>query len=228
MTRFTLLSRVTVFGALGALVLALPAARGEEHENENQEKKTRQLQIIELEHRDPQQLMQVLALSDDVAHQGHQAYYRAPAAGVAGQPQADQQQQQKERATVAANSEKNVLFVRGDSEQIERIERLVKALDVKNEDLQPQDVAGHRIIPLSSEQAGKVQSTLTQLGLAGRMIAMGDVQLITYSGEEKDEKYEQAERVINKLTDREKKEEAEEKKDGEERDDADDGEETDV
>lgn len=155
----------------------------------------RKLEIIELQHREPQQLTQLMGLWDQVAMPGYGGRGRVAVQRPNLQEQPDQ------RLAIALDNEKKLMFVRGTAEQIEKIKTLVTAIDVADDAVKPQDFAHHRLIPIPSDSSGQIQSTLTQLDLAGQMLRVGNTTFIAYkTDEENGERLQQAEQVINKLT----------------------------
>lgn len=155
----------------------------------------RKLEIIELQHRDPQQLTQLLGLWDEVA---------VPSYGGRGRVAVQRpslQDQPGQRLAIALDNERKLMFVRGTAEQIEKVKALVAAIDVADDAVKPQDFADHRLIPIPSDRSGQIQSTLTQLDLAGQLLRVGDTTFIAYRTDDEDgERRKQAEQVINKLT----------------------------
>ena len=154
----------------------------------------RKLEIIELQHREPQQLTQLMGLWDQVA-------MPSSGRGRAAVQRPSLEDQPKERLAVALDNERKLLFVRGTAEQIEKVKALVAALDVADDALKPQDYADHRLIPVPSDSSGQIQSTLAQLDLAGQMLRVGETTFIAYKTDDEDgERLQQAEQVINKLS----------------------------
>ncbi len=168
------------------------AAQAEQPAGEQKNQAPRKLEVIELQHRDPQQLTQLMGLWDQVAMPGY--------GGRVTVQRPDLQQQPHERLAIAFDNQKKMMFVRGTAEQIEKIKTLIAAIDVADEGLKPYDFANHRLIPVPSDSSGQIQSTLTQLDLAGQVIRVGNTTFIAYkAGEEDAERRQQAEMVINKL-----------------------------
>ena len=81
-------------------------------------------------------------------------------------------------ASIAADSESNVLFVRGTKEQIQEVEELVKAVDVEGEKLEARSIGDKHVIPVSSSCANRVRGALSQLQLPHHLVSMGDATLI--------------------------------------------------
>jgi|GEM_PF-2119684 len=171
------------------------ADQGEQPAAEQAQPAARKLEIIELQHREPQQLTQLMGLWDQVAMPGYGGRGRVAVQRPNLQEQPDQ------RLAIALDNEKKLMFVRGTAEQIEKIKTLVTAIDVADDAVKPQDFANHRLIPIPSDSSGQIQSTLTQLDLAGQMLRVGNTTFIAYkTGDEDGERLQQAEQVINKLT----------------------------
>jgi hypothetical protein len=161
----------------------------------------RRLKVIKLEQRDPQQLTQVMNLWSEVTQSSQLQAFPAQAAAA-------QQQQPQAKLAIAMDHEKKLLFVRGSEEQLDKIQSLIDAIDVKDDELESLDFAGHRLLPIHGENASQIQSMLGQLGLDGRVIRLGEASLIAYRTDgdaADDEKLEQAEEVINQLSGREKR-----------------------
>ena len=184
----------------------------ESRENEDSKKeekdKTRSLAVFELEHRDPQQLNQIIMLAEKTSSsaQAHAATRQAratqPAAGTLGRTTLGYRGTtgNKDQLVTAVNSEQKILFVRGSDEQIKKVEELVKAFDVEVQDVKRHTYEDVRLIPVRGSSASQVQSTLSQLNLQGQLLPMGDVSLIVFRADDSNqEKIEQAEQVIEKL-----------------------------
>ncbi len=171
------------------------ADQGEQPAAEQPQPAARKLEIIELQHRDPQQLTQLLGLWDEVA---------MPSYGGRGRVAVQRpslQDQPGQRLAIALDNERKLMFVRGTAEQIEKVKALVAAIDVADDAVKPQDFANHRLIPIPGDRSGSIQSTLTQLDLAGQLLRVGDTTFIAYKTDDEDgERLQQAEQVINKLT----------------------------
>jgi hypothetical protein len=160
--------------------------------------------VFELEHRDPHEINQIIAMRTWAESPAHAGVTPGQAA-VPGQPGAVQRTAHyrapdSDRVTTAVNAEEKLLFVRGSEDQIKEIEKLVDAFDVKDEELQAHDYGKCRLIPIHSKKVGQVQTTLSQLDLEGEMIRLGEVSLVTFRmDDDNDQKRKQAEEVINKL-----------------------------
>ncbi len=155
----------------------------------------RKLEILELQHREPQQLSQLLGLWDQVAVPGYGGRGRI----AVQRPSLEEPPSQ--RVAIALDNEKKLIFVRGTAEQIEKVKALVAALDVADDAVKPQDFANYRLIPVPNDTSGQIQSTLTQLDLAGQSLRVGNTTFIAYPTDDEDrERLQQAEQVISRLT----------------------------
>lgn len=154
----------------------------------------RKLEIIELQHRDPQQLVQLLSLWDQVALPGLGGRGRVVVQRPSLQDRTDP------RLAIALANEQKLMFVRGTADQIEKIKTLVTAIDVADDAVKPQDFADHRLIPIPGDNSGPIQSTLTQLELEGQMLRVGNTTFLAYKlDDEGGERLQQAEQVIARL-----------------------------
>lgn len=170
-----------------------PAEQPAQAAGEQDPPAARKLEIIELQHREPQQLTQLLGLWDQVA-------LPSSGRGRAAVRRPSLEEQPEQRLAVALDNERKLMFLRGTAEQIEKIKALVAATDVADDALKPQDYADHRLIPVPGDSSGQIQSTLGQLDLAGQMLRVGETTFIAYKTDDEDgERLQQAEQVINKL-----------------------------
>jgi hypothetical protein len=178
-------------------------------EGEGEKRKTRQLKAFDLEHRDPQQFQQILALRGQGARPGafgaQQQFPGRSAPGV--RPPGQQgvgsaQDAGQDRLSIAIDAESKVLFVRGSEDQIEEVEKLVEAFDKPSDELEKHEFGDTRLIPVSQEQSQRVRATLAQLQLEHQMVSLGDVSLIAICPGDSDaekQKAEQVEEVVAKL-----------------------------
>lgn len=194
------------------------AQASNENEDDNKKKedeaKTRKLEVFELEHRDPQQLNQIIMLAERASASARSSH-AAPGQARPGQQAATTPGRttagfrgtasDQHKVVTAVNAEEKILFVRGSDDQIEKVEELVEAFDVEDQELKRHEYRGVRLIPLRSGDAQQVQSTLSQLNLQGQMLQMGEMSLVVFHGDETNkDKVEQAEEVIQKLNARAK------------------------
>ena len=179
---------------------------GDDKKKQEGEDQPRELEVFELEHRNPQQLNQIIVLAERTSASAHAApgHVRPgqPGATTPGRTTAGYRGTtgDKDKVVTAVNAEEKILFVRGSEDQIEKVKELVEAFDVENQELKRHEYHGVRLIPVRSSDAQQVQSTLAQLNLQGQMLQMGYISLIAFHGDDTNkEKVEQAEEVIQKL-----------------------------
>jgi hypothetical protein len=193
-----------------AMAVAVPiSARGDEHDKDrdksdqqaaqDDQDEIRQLKVFELEHRDPQQINQIITMRTRTAALAPGQAVVPVRPGVVPRT-AHFRPMDSDRVATAVNSEEKLLFVRGSEDQIKEVEQLVNAFDVKDEDIKAHDYGKCRLIPVHSKNVGQVQTTLSQLNLPGQMMRLGDVSLFVFHTDDgNDQKREQAEEVIEKL-----------------------------
>jgi hypothetical protein len=170
---------------------------GKEKEKQSQSEKSehRKLKAFELEHRDPQQIQQILALHKQTngASAAHHPAARVGAAALS---------RQHKGLASAVDTENKILFVRGSEDEIQQVEKLVDAFDVKDGKLEKHKFCDLQLIPIRQKTAPQVQSTLTQLQLDHKLIQLGDLSLVVLregDSEKSEKKLEQSEKVISKL-----------------------------
>lgn len=164
---------------------------------EQEKPESRHLRVFELKHRNPQELVQLLSMQ--IPRPGLPAQGVQRTAGYRGAT---------ENVQVAADQKKGFLLVRGTQGQIDEIGQLVKAIDVEEGQLKKQEFRDMHLMPVPAQEATRVHSILSQLGLSGQMVSMGKVSFMVFAHED-DEKTQQAEEVINRLTSEEKKDQQE-------------------
>lgn len=176
--------------------------------SDRQKKQTRQLKVFELEHRDPQRIHQLIMLCQQSSQHAQQIHAAAVqgrlgragvvvAHGSVGTPGSDDQQP---RLVTAINAEKKILFVRGSEDQLQKVDELVKALDVANDKLEPSEYGDARLVPVKSSNAPQVQTALAQLELQGQLLNLGDMSLVVIQSNGQDsQEVEQAQQVIQKF-----------------------------
>jgi type II secretory pathway component GspD/PulD (secretin) len=166
--------------------------------DEGAKKEKLKLKIFELKHIEPSQLSQFLsyqtartgyatATATVAAHDSNASVIGVRTIAVAPM-----------NINVAANDEKNLLFVRGTSDQVARVEKLVKALDVPADKLEKQSFGDVHILPLKHSENGEIQSLLSQLGINTQAVQLGKASVIVIQDSDDDE-IEQIEEVVTKL-----------------------------
>lgn len=185
--------------------------KDKKNDGQSQAKKdeARELKAFDLEHRKPQEIQQILALRSQAEQRP-----QTPGQPAFQQQQQQQQQQQrtalfrpaKDRMAFAADSENDVLFVRGSKDQMKEVEEIVDALDVETDKLEKKKIGNTQLIPISQQSAAQVRVTLAQLQLKHQMLQIGDAGLLVIcdDGSEKQEaQAKQIEEVLSKLDARE-------------------------
>lgn len=168
-------------------------AESEKAKSEEVKKAPRKLRVFELKHRKPFEIHQLLLMRA-------QPVFAQNSDGSV--TQVSIQQMLPEGMSVAVDSDKGLLFVRGSSDHIKTVERLVKSLDVPADELKKQEFEGVTIIPVRHGNAATIHSILSQLGLDAQMVQLDKAGLIVvWSGksDEDEETAKQIEEVIAKL-----------------------------
>ena len=193
---------------------------GEQDGQQEKQADQRKLQVFQLKHRDPQHLGQLIGLAEQAAAQG-ESFNLVTAAGqplgsgfggriVTGYRGTPDSGAKENRLVTSIDAEKQILFVRGTDDQLAKIKELVSKFDVEDQQLQRHTYGSLRLIPVHSQDSGRVRNTLTQLELPSGMLTMGQVSLVVFhetSGDK--EKIAQAEQVIDALSSQPKQDEKE-------------------
>lgn len=195
----------------------------EQSEKEAADANVRKLKIIKLQHRGPQEMLKLLSIGTrprgpsgfPTAAPGTGTFPGGVAAATPGFPApAATRTDGKSPTLIAADTTKNLLFVRGTPEQIEQVEQMIKAFDVTKDDFQAQQFGNWYLVRVADGNVGRLQGILSQLQLDSDALHLGDLNLIAIpagDSEEAKAALEQAKEVIATL---EAKPEAEKKDDG--------------
>lgn len=175
---------------------AQPAAEAGEAEKKKDTQQSRQLKVFELKHRSPQELMQVFNTVHGSAVGGQPGF-----AGVPGQQTLGFRGTGKDDLAIAVHDQKKLIFVRGSQQQIEKVERLIQAVDMEGGQLKKQEFNGVHLMPVKRDDSSHIQSTLSQLGLGGRMLYVGDQTFVVFQAKDDNaEELNQVEEVISRLS----------------------------
>lgn len=151
----------------------------------------RELRIVELEHRRPQEIIQLLNLRNTAQRNQNPAQGAGPTATFfRGRPQ---------NLAIASQENRGLLFLRGTAEDLKDAEKLVKAFDVADEKLEPQKIGDLRVIPIRHGQAAQIQQVLGQLQIPSQMLPLGKTAVIVLAPGDDDTTLKQADEVIKKL-----------------------------
>jgi hypothetical protein len=177
-------------------------AAGQKQQSD-EHKDRRQLKVFELEHRDPQQLAQIISLQ----WRSH-GVLRGQPGGLSGQVGGPPgiggfgltMPSNPDEPAIAFDAEEKLLFVRANKDQLAKIEKLVDALDVPQEKLSQQDFAGLHLIPIRQDKAPQVTKVLADLQIPSQTMTMGKAVLVVVRGDDKDVNHvDQVKEVIGKL-----------------------------
>jgi hypothetical protein len=174
------------------------AQEGGEQAAGEKEKKL-QLQVFQLKHAKPQEMIRLLQMHSGVAAglpqfggAGFGPRY-GTTFGYRGQPA-----QAGPTLRVAADEEKSLLFVRGPEEQVQEVSRLVKAFDAPADEMtEGEQVEGRFVVPLRHADPQQATSILQQLQFTCQTLAIGETTLLVINAE--GEELEQAQEVIARL-----------------------------
>lgn len=205
------LAAITLIGPAGYVLAQQEqqeqAAETTEAETKNQadkdvadKKEPRKLKIFELKHAAPSQFAQLLSYPHTVqAHAGFYARGTTPhAAVVTLQTSPADGSLPPHHVNVAFDDDKGLLFVRGPADQIDRIEKLVKALNVSPDKLEKQTIGKLHLVPLRHSEVGQVQGVLSRLGMSAYTVQLGKASIVLVREGDEDE-FEQIQQVIAKF-----------------------------
>ena len=197
----------------------------DENSNQGQDKQeqekdeVRTLKAFDLEHAKPQEMVTLIQTISARQHQAEmnrkakeQAEKRAEkqerdpsqAATVPNAPQRTQVQfrpysaiPQQNRLAVAVDEESKTLFVRGTSEQVSGVEKLVETFDTESGKLEKQEIDGVTLVPVKHDRLQQINTILSQLQLQTQALRVGDTAVLILPDDE--ERAKQAEQVIARL-----------------------------
>ena len=172
---------------------------GDQAASEKEKEQKLELQVFQLKHAKPQEMIRLLQMHSGVAAglpqfggSGFGPRY-GTTFGYRGQPA-----QNRPGLRVAADEEKAMLFVRGPEEQVQEVSRLVKAFDAPADEMtEGEQVEGRFVVPLRRADPQQATSILQQLQFTCQTLEIGETTLLVINAEGEDLK--QAQEVIARL-----------------------------
>ncbi|HEX6987272.1 MAG TPA: hypothetical protein VF170_17980, partial [Planctomycetaceae bacterium] len=98
---------------------------------------------------------------------------------------------------IAFDKRSNTLFLRGDQDRVDELERLVESLDAEG-DIEATKLGDARIVPIRNGDHAEVVAVLQQLQLPATAFRLGERSVVILRGED-EELLSQAEEVVNAL-----------------------------
>lgn len=166
----------------------------------------RELRVFELQHRNPAEIQQLLGMrtASPLARQGV----------IVGRASRPSELDEGPMAAVAGDADSKTLFVRGTAAQIQKIEEIVKAVDVPADQFKAQTIGDKHLIPISGDGTStqRVLNTLSQLQLPHQAVQIGKGALVVISDDGSGEFQSLTEQTQQVITALQKSQQAEQQK----------------
>jgi hypothetical protein len=176
-------------------------ARDEESKDKGQDAK-RQLKIVTLKHRRPQDVRQLLTTWFESPTNNPYASSTATTVAANRGYRGNLADRVTEDVVIATEEDSKLLFIRGSQKEIERVQKLIDAIDVPASEMKEQTIGSTYMIPFKQDRAHDVQTILVDLQLDTRSMALEDLHLIlVHHGESEESKQnlKQVKQVLSQL-----------------------------